>query len=529
MGAGVAGALLAEKLALSGVRVALLEAGPSVAREDAVRKFRESLVKVPECAYPRTPEAMFPVTDRLTDWYRQSGPDLFRSTYLKVVGGTTWHWLGTCLRYLPNDFRLKTLYRRGIDWPFGYTELESYYGQAEQELGVAGDSSEDLGSPRSTAFPMPPIPQTYLDTVLTAKLDGSPYQVRSSPQARNSVLREQRPACCGSASCIPVCPVQAKYDATVHVTRAMKAGAVLHERTTAVRLALDRQDRIAALHLRHGDGSPSLARARVFVLACHAVETPRLLLASAGEDAPTGVANRSDQVGRNLMDHPVQLSWALAAEPVYPYRGPISTSGIENLRDGPFRRHRGAFRIQISNDGWSWPTGGVITTAEELAGQGLRGRALDARIWAETSRHLQLAALIEQDPDPANRITLDEHVRDVHGVPLPRITYRLGNYVRDGLAAAAAVHQDIFQRLGASHIHHSETAQGAGHIIGTTRMGQDPRTSVVGPELRSHDHSNLFIVGAGVFPTSGTANPTLTIAALSLRLAAAIRERLYQR
>ncbi len=529
MGAGVAGALLAEKLALSGVKVALLEAGPSVAREDAVRKFRESLVKVPECAYPRTPEAMFPVTDRLTDWYRQSGPDPFRSTYLKVVGGTTWHWLGTCLRYLPNDFRLKTLYRRGIDWPFGYTELESYYGQAEQELGVAGDSSEDLGSPRSTAFPMPPIPQTYLDTVLTAKLDGSPYQVRSSPQARNSVLREQRPACCGSASCIPVCPVQAKYDATVHVTRAMKAGAVLHERTTAVRLALDRQDRIAALHLRHGDGSPSLARARVFVLACHAVETPRLLLASAGEDAPTGVANRSDQVGRNLMDHPVQLSWALAAEPVYPYRGPISTSGIENLRDGPFRRHRGAFRIQISNDGWSWPTGGVITTAGELAGQGLRGRALDARIWAETSRHLQLAALIEQDPDPANRITLDEHVRDVHGVPLPRITYRLGNYVRDGLAAAAAVHQDIFQRLGASHIHHSESPQGAGHIIGTTRMGQDPRTSVVGPELRSHDHSNLFIVGAGVFPTSGTANPTLTIAALSLRLAAAIRERLYQR
>jgi len=121
------------------------------------------------------------------------------------------------------------------------------------------------------------------------------------------------------------------------------------------------------------------------------------------------------------MDHPIQLSWSLAAEPVYPYRGPISTSGIENLRDGVFRRQRGAIRIQISNDGWSWPTGAPTSTVHSLAQKGLRGKALEIALADQTSRHLQLAALIEQEPDPANRISLHAHERDYNGVLLPQI------------------------------------------------------------------------------------------------------------
>jgi choline dehydrogenase-like flavoprotein len=85
------------------------------------------------------------------------------------------------------------------------------------------------------------------------------------------------------------------------------------------------------------------------------------------------------------------------------------------------------------------------------------------------------------------------------------------------LAVAARAHDEIFERLDASEIHHSPQVQGAGHIIGTARMGDDPRTSVVDRDLRSHDHKNLFILGSAVFPTAATANPTLTIAALSLR------------
>jgi choline dehydrogenase-like flavoprotein len=523
VGSGIAGALLAAKLAQSGVKVAILEAGAPVDRSDAVQRFHHAVVKVPECPYPPIPQAMHPVSDDLGAWYRQAGPDTFRSTYLKVVGGTTWHWLGTCLRLLPNDFRLRTAYGHGVDWPISYDELEPHYGQAENEIGVAGDTANDLGAPRSAPYPMPAIPPTYLDNAFATALAGTPYAVRSTPQGRNSVDRADRPACCGSASCIPVCPVQAKYDATVHVGRAVAAGAALHERTTATFVEVGRDRRVTAVRFRRWDGSEGRAVGKVFAIAAHAVEGPRLLLNSRSEATPNGAANGSDQVGRNLMDHPTQLSWALARDAVWPYRGPLSTSGIEGLRDGAFRRDRGAFRTEIGNDGWSWPVGAPVSTARELALQGLRGAALNKALFDRTARQVRLASLVEQPPLAENRVTLDADARDVYGVPRPRIAYRLDDYTRAGLAAAARAHAEIFARIGTSETHHSPQAQGAGHIIGTARMGRDPATSVVDRDLRSHDHRNLFILGSAVFPTSATANPTLTIAALSLRAVAPVR------
>jgi choline dehydrogenase-like flavoprotein len=104
----------------------------------------------------------------------------------------------------------------------------------------------------------------------------------------------------------------------------------------------------------------------------------------------------------------------------------------------------------------------------------------------------------------------------MYGVPLPRIAYRLGDYINAGLAAARDAHNQIFAAIGASEVEHRDRAEGAGHIMGTARMGNDQTDSVVGSDLRSHDHPNLFILGSAVFPTSATANPTLTIAALSL-------------
>lgn len=528
VGSGVAGALLAARLAAANVKVAILEAGDTVDRAEAVQRFWDALIKVPECPYPSTPEAMHPVSNDLDYWYKQVGPDKFKSTYIKVVGGTTWHWLGTCLRFVPNDFKLKTLYGHGVDWPFAYETLEPFYSQAEQEIGVSGDSNESLGSSRSAFYPMPAIPQTYLDKTFVEALAQTRYEVRATPQGRNSVDRDDRPACCGNTSCIPVCPVQAKYDATVHIDRAVKDGAALHAKTTATFVEVGPDRKVSAIRFKLRDGSEGRATGRVFVIAAHAIETPRLLLNSRSDATPNGVANSSDQVGRNLMDHPTQLSWALSNKPVWPYRGPLSTSGIENLRDGPFRAERPAFRIEIGNDGWSWPTGAPVSTAAALAEQGLRGKALDEALRAQASRHIRLASLIEQLPDPENRVTLDPDEKDMYGVPRPRIHYRLDDFVKAGLAAARQAHTEIFGHVGTSEIHHSEEAEGAGHIIGTVRMGSDPKTSVVDGDLRSHDHPNLFILGSGVFPTSATANPTLTIAALSLRAVAAVQRTLVQ-
>jgi choline dehydrogenase-like flavoprotein len=260
------------------------------------------------------------------------------------------------------------------------------------------------------------------------------------------------------------------------------------------------------------------------VLAAHAIETPKILLMSRTDALPNGVANSSDQVGRNLMDHPVQLSWALARDPLYPYRSPLENAGIEDLRDGDFRRERAAFRMAIGEDGWSFPGTPPIALAQQLIEEGYRGEALVAEMNARVSRQIRFANLVEQLPHPENRIVPAFDQLDPIGIPRPRIYYDLDEFVRRGMAEARQVSEQIFQAMGATHIEHSPEHQGAGHVMGTYRMGDDPRASVVNAEQRSHDHPNLFLLGSGVFPTVGTANPTLTIAALALRAAETMKQ-----
>jgi choline dehydrogenase-like flavoprotein len=334
--------------------------------------------------------------------------------------------------------------------------------------------------------------------------------VTATPQARNSEARNGRPACCGNASCIPICPIGAKYDASVTVAEAERRG------VRVVPSAVAREVEVSphGVRVRYltPEGVEHVAHGKTLVLAANAIETPKLMLLSR-------LGN--DFVGRHLMDHPTQLSWALAPEPLYPFRGPLSTSGIEVLRDGAFRRRRGAFRIEIGNDGWSWPKGdptvqATVEASDTLGADGLR--ALGKRL----ARQVRVASLTEPLPDPRNRVTLAEE-RDALGIPRPQLSYRIDDYSRAGLAAAQRLHGRLFASLGVSEVNHFDGPQGAGHVMGTCRMGDDPRSSVVDSQLRVHGHETCFVLGASVFPSVGTANPTLTLAALSLRAVESIK------
>lgn len=528
VGAGVAGLLTAWRLAAAGVRVLVLEAGPRVNRAAAVATYRQAAAKTPESPYPDVPYAPRPTVAALDDYYVQVGPVPFKSTYERRVGGTTWHWLGTALRHLPTDFALQTHYGVAHDWPIRYEELEPWYTAAEAALGVAGDKSQDLGSPRQGDFPMPALPLTYLDRQLATAAATLGYTVHVTPQARNSITYDGRPPCCGNASCVPICPIAAKYDASIHAHKAERLGAQVLEQAVAYRVAIDDAGKVTQIHFKRPDGSEGTAQARIFVLAGNAIETPKLLLMSRTAALPNGVANRSDQVGRNLMDHPIQLSWALANDPLYPYRSPLENAGIEDLRDGDFRRERAAFRIAIGEDGWSFPGTTPDTLATALVKEGLRGSALRAELNKRVARQFRFAILVEQMPLSENRVTLATQT-DALGLPRPQIDYRLGEFVERGMAAGRQVADQLFDALGVSFRQHSEEHQGAGHVMGTYRMGNDPATSVVDREQRSHDHPNLFLLGSGVFPTVGTANPTLTIAALSLWAAATIERDLMRK
>ncbi|HXF61565.1 MAG TPA: GMC family oxidoreductase [Caldilineaceae bacterium] len=523
VGSGVAGMLVAYRLAQAGVQVLVLEAGPPVNRAEAVETYRNAVAKTPESPYPNTFYAPRPTVLDLQGYYVQEGPSLFKSTYERRVGGTTWHWLGTSLRHLPNDFQMRTLYGVGEDWPITYDQLEPWYTEAEQELGVSGDSKEDLGSPRSGGFPMQPLPLTYLDRQVAVAANQLGYSVKLTPQARNSVTYDGRPPCCGNATCVPICPIAAKYDASVHVKKAVALGVQVVDQAVVHFVEVNAAGWVTGVRFKRPDGSEQRAVGHLYVLAAHAIETPKILLMSRTDALPNGVANRSGQVGRNLMDHPIQLSWALAREPLYPYRSPLENAGIEDWRDGDFRRRHAAFRMAIGEDGWSFPGTPPTTLAAKLIGEGFRGRELAEQINAHAARQFRFANLIEQLPNPENRVEPAFDQPDAIGIPRPRIYYSLDEYVLQGMAVARQVSEQVFRAMGALTIEHGEEHEGAGHVMGTYRMGNDPRTSVVNAEQRSHDHPNLFLLGSGVFPTVGTANPTLTIAALALWAAQIIR------
>ena len=288
---------------------------------------------------------------------------------------------------------------------------------------------------------------------------------------------------------------------------------------------------------------------------------------SKNELNPNGVANSSDMVGRNLMDHPQFLAWGLLPVQVFPYRGPLVTSAIGDLCDGPFRTQRAAFRISLGNEAWSATVGGLagdphVTTLDFINGVNLSGlNKKDSSKLADNSaligtqlrdtlgnlisRQFRIAFAVEQSPDPNNRVTLSSAL-DALKLPRPKITYNLSDYTKQGIATAFRLKNVIFKKLGAEDftmtadtdpggfdvvIKNGEkdekvrlTYGGAGHVMGTYRMGDDPKTSVVDSFQRSHDHANLYLVGSGTFPTVGTANPTITLSALALRTADSIVE-----
>jgi choline dehydrogenase-like flavoprotein len=333
----------------------------------------------------------------------------------------------------------------------------------------------------------------------------------------------------------------------VHVEKALAAGATLRTQSVVTKLELDENNReVRRVRYRSWDGNEDHASGRIIVLAANGIENPRLLLLS-------GAANSSGLVGRYLMDHPIKQSFALARERMFPFRGPQTSSDIAAFRDGPFRRQMAAFKTSLKNDGWSStstntsaPRGNAIpkphpdkpdsagTVLDFVINQKLSGTDLRTRVFNHVTRQITLNSACEQLPLAENRVTLAKDQNDAFGIPRPQITYRLydsKNYVRNSFAAILKLHGWVFDRLGVAandrFMQEDPTVwSGSGHIMGTTVMGTKPSESVVDKECRAHDNPNLFILGSSVFPTSSTANPTSTIAALALRAAETIKKQL---
>ncbi len=567
VGAGIAGAIVAKELAEKGYQVLILEAGSSKDLSPAgfqhyLDTFYAALEKNPNSPYPANLNALSPTDDDI--YFKEKGPRKLRGSYTRVMGGTTLHWEAKTLRMLPEDFQLRSKYGQGLDWPISYQELMPYYRQAEREIGVCGDVEEqkELGIPfeGDYVFPMQKLPPSYLDQKVAEKLNGTTVELEGEelelnlltfPQGRNGVpnpkydnnngfkpegLASTNPIeygqrCQGNANCVPICPVQAKYDARRTLVKALRKGNVhLLSQAVASKVEIDSETgNVTGIRYKHYEdpNSPQheegVAKGRLFILATNAVENARLMLAS-------GLESTSKLMGCHLMDHPFLLAWGLMPEITGTMRGPLCTSGIGAFRQGAFRSKQTVFGIDIHNDGWGWATGSPYTEVLDIVNNKNKyGEELRRTLISRISRQLLLAFMCELPADTNNRITIDSQYKDQLGNYRPVIHFDIPEYCFKTFAYCRHLSRIIFQRLGVEDFTHYDPSdpayftfedqgyfyRGGNHFSGTHVMGTSPQNSVVDAHLRSWDHRNLYLLGAGSMPSIGSSNTTLTLSALS--------------
>ena len=492
IGSGAGGGVLANELAQRGIDVVCLEAGRRLAPSEIVNDEATMFSKL-TWLDPRIGSGLaipgFPV------WT------------CKTVGGTTMHWTASCPRLQEHEFRARSTYgdiedSSLVDWPLDLAELAPYYTIAENRMGVTGTH----GIPR--------LPGNNNFKVMAAGARKLGFtRVDTNNVAINPVARDGRAACLQIGFCTSGCIVQAKWSTLyTEIPRAEQTGHYeLRPESMAIGIIHDKQGRVREVHYLDADGQRRVQKARAVCVAGNAVETTRLLLNSRSERFPTGLANSSDQLGRNYMRHFI--------------------AGVVGEMPGPVNLHRGAHQAGIIKDesghhperGFA---GGILMLTApftpEIFARLLRPGGWGRELAATLENYAHLASLLvhgEDLPQSTNRITLHDQQKDNYGLPLPVVHYTEHQNTRSMKTYAIEKGKSIYQALQARKVHTMVDVFPATHNMGTARMGVDPRASVCNAWGQTHDVANLFISDGSLFPTVGCENPTLTIVALVLRQA----------
>jgi choline dehydrogenase-like flavoprotein len=562
VGSGAGGSVAAWALRRAGHPVLILEKGRNLLPGLGTSKHLGSLFGNDEIksarAFENQDELLEPRTARTQDEAAQGVERSFIgdvNDLPTVVGGGTIHWDAKTPRFWRQDF--KGLSTHGpvpganvADWPLTYDELAPFYDEVEKRLGVQGDvkkmpASTLAQAPRKHQFPLPPNPPMYAGKLLAEGAAKLGYSAYPFPMAINSVAGHNGHARCNSCGfCSGFgCPINARGGAAVSfLNDALLAGAKLRPRSFVYRIDTTRDGKRArGVSYLDANGQRRRARADIVIVAGSAIETARLLLLSHTAAHPHGLANRSGQLGRNLMFHFFTLGIGFFDEDLHAWRGPNTTFTIDDFvgpYKGPEARAAGLPYLK----GGICETGGTLLLMQEAQLYGAPPNSWgvahkDLMRASPFRRHLAGMSMVGEDmPQEANRVDLDPKVRDVYGFPVPRITRSAHKFelaasayygpklaaicqAAPGALSGQTVPVGIVAENGGPSAELAAGQAATAHVMGTARMGRDPRRSVVDGFGRAHEVENLFLADGSVFVSSGGFNPTNTIMALSLRMA----------
>jgi choline dehydrogenase-like flavoprotein len=445
----------------------------------------------------------------------------------KNVGGAAVHADMKYPRFRPTDFQLGTLLgsiagASFADWPVDYATLERFYVEIEHAVGVQGPSGADddpFAAARSKPLPMPPGLPMFANTILADAAKSLGYHPFAYPTAVASRPYRGRPACIDCGFCSGYgCPTHAKSSPAVTLLRdALVTGNVQLRFNAAVMrlIANATQTQIDAVEYVDPDGALVQVSAPRVILAASAAESARLLLLSGAS-----LANSSGLVGKNLMFHFQTTVVGVLKQRVHGHRGRSVTIGFSDFRGTPGDAQH--------------PLGGIVelATSADLIGEvksyafdlGKRGSELRALVEQSPLRDKLVAMIMQAEdaPQASNRVDLDPDLVDVYGRPALRVTYSPHAFELGARDFYIPKLLDIVKAAGAQFglVGPVDSPSQSRHVMGTLRMGTDPKTSVCDRTGKLHDLGNLWCADGALFPTSSGFNPTLTIQALALWVAA---------
>jgi gluconate 2-dehydrogenase alpha chain len=537
IGSGAGGGTVAYVCATNGLKVLVIEAGPChlnnlddptqqpvpVFSNDELKIEHRNFIEVQTRVDPRSWRTSPTDGDRLLVGNVQGLP--------KTVGGGGLHADLKMPRFQPTDFQFGTLLNvpgaSFADWPVQYDELEPFYGWGERLCGVQGTGGANpFEGPRSTDYPMPPGAAMYGSTIVGQGLSSLGYTMFPYPTAVNSIPYDSRPACsdCGFCSGYP-CPTNAKGSTAVTALRKalLSGNCQLHAETRVVKINTNATGtEVTSISTIEPDGSPGSYTADRYVLAASPIEDARLLLISGG------VGNSSGMVGRNLMFHYQTIALGIFEDRVHGYRGRTVDHGFADFRGVPNDAdHPLGGIVEISGGGLPIGEGSFYQQVlGELYPSKWNG-ALYKKLLRQSpgrDRVMILVIQAEDAPQTTNVVDLDPALVDLDGLPVARCTYSNHQFE---VGAGAFYEPKLIQILGAAGAKYAfiaprDTVPGSQHVMGTLRSGTDATMSVTNNNGLFWDVGNLYAADGSLFPTSSGHNPTMTIVAMALRVAAAM-------